>query len=563
MIKKIVIVFLLGLLSNSIWAQSESSEILIRSSQLLPHSIVRKPSQTFSLERKGSTEESLQHFLRRLWNDGFLESSIDSVIRNDDRVEAYLTLGRQFYWMNLKLEEKWIGDLPGKLIPGTASLFSLKQFAELQNHLLHKLENQGYPFVSLHLDSVEVIDTLIRAKLLVGSGMRIYFDSLIVRTDLGISPKVLSRITGIKKGSWYQEDLLKKAQKRMNSSRLIRMNQAPEVGFFEDKAWVYMSPLMQKTNRIDGVAGIIPSSGSGFLALTGEFNLALNNLWHQAESFSVHWKAPGSGTQKFQAQLAFPYLFGWPLGFLGQLDIYRFRSLYLNLGATAGIRLTPHPSFSIDLLWEARQSSSLQNTDQIQIQPFELNLSKLGVSLDTRDFLLNPTRGYFVSPMLAYGRKTRILTPEENQTDNYWEAGVELEAYQTLVKSWVTKTALKAGFRSGDLSANESYRLGGFALLRGFQEESLTANSFAVGSAEIRFLFSGASNFHAFFDYGILSSENSDEMRTLTNYYAPGIGLNLQTRAGILRIDYAIGQIKGIPFNFQNGLVHLGIQSIF
>ena len=100
--------------------------------------------------------------------------------------------------------------------------------------------------------------------------------------------------------------------------------------------------------------------------------------------------------------------------------------------------------------------------------------------------------------------------------------------------------------------------------MRGFQEESLLTSSYAVVTAEIRFLLAGLSNIHLFFDYGIIENDGfKDIPDTFVMPYSPGVGLSIQTKAGILRLDYALGQYYGQGFDSRNGLIHLGIQSIF
>ncbi|MCK5821228.1 MAG: BamA/TamA family outer membrane protein [Bacteroidales bacterium] len=450
-----------------------------------------------------------------------------------------------------------------KLPPEGAAVLSLKQYIILREYVVQEYENQGYPFVSVRLDSIQIIDFKLKANMLIDLGIRIVLDSIIVRSEIAVSNKILQRISGLRTGDWYSEKLITAAQERLQSSGFIENRQPLEVGFFEDKAWVYLSPELRKTNRIDGLVGILPSQGSAFPSITGEFNLSLNNIIQQAESLSIQWKAPGAATQKLYSEIAFPYLFGLPVGVSAQLDLYKKDTSFLNLGASGGLRISFQPGKWLDVLYENRSSSSLALDNNNSFPEFDIKLSKIVLYLDHRDNSLNPGSGWFLRQEAGYGRKIRGKGGDANPS-NYWEIGTEASLFLPFSQNWTFLLALNGGVRSGQLAANEQFRIGGYKLMRGFQEESLLTSSYAVATAEIRFLLAGLSNIHLFFDYGIIENEDSGGIpKPYIMPYSTGLGLSLQTKAGILRLDYALGQYYGQGFDVQNGLIHLGIQSIF
>jgi len=564
--QKIYSIIILILLGNYVFSQSSLNSVQIICNHTLPSEFKSEKNHDYTLKSEGSADHQLASFFSRLHDQGYLESSVDSIIQKGGNHLVYLTLGRQYQWLNLSLPEPEHDidyKIPEKLRPEALSPFSLKQYQLLREYLIKQYENQGYPFVSVKLDSIRITDSMVEANMLINPRNRIVLDSLIVRSKLTVSDKILHRISGLRIGDWYSEQNIVTAQKRLHSSGFLKSQQSLEVGFFKNKAWVYISPEKRKSNRIDGLIGILPSQGSALPSIAGEFNLALNNIIGQAESLIIQWKAPGAATQKLYSQIAFPYIFGLPLGVSGQIDLYKKDTSYLNLGVSGGLRISFQPGRWLDVLYENRSSSGLAQDYNNLFAEFDLNLSKVTLHLDNRDNSLNPGSGWFVRQELAYGRKTRT-NGGENVLINYWEMATDASLFLSFSKNWTFLLAVNGGVRSGQLAVNEQFRIGGYNLMRGFQEESLLASSYAVATAELRFLLAGLSNIHIFFDYGIIGDQSLGETRNpFLMLYSPGAGLSLQTKAGILRLDYALGQYYGQGFNMQNGLIHLGIQSIF
>ena len=157
--------------------------------------------------------------------------------------------------------------------------------------------------------------------------------------------------------------------------------------------------------------------------------------------------------------------------------------------------------------------------------------------------------------MLALGSKTREMDAATEAGDRYYEADLHAEGYMTIGNQVVAAAKVLSGYRSETIGENEQYMLGGIQNLRGFAEETFSTGSYLAVNLEFRYIIGEASDLHLFVDGGLVHPS--------VRIYSPGIGLSLLTRAGQLRLDYAIGQYWDRPFSIQNGLIHLGIRSNF
>jgi len=112
------------------------------------------------------------------------------------------------------------------------------------------------------------------------------------------------------------------------------------------------------------------------------------------------------------------------------------------------------------------------------------------------------------------------------------------------------------------LYQNELFRLGGNKLLRGFDEESIFGDLYNISTAEIRLIIDKNSFLFSFFFYIFVRnplSQNSE----WDNPYGFGVGINFDTKGGIIRLTTALGSQLDNPINFKDVKIHLGYISLF
>ena len=125
------------------------------------------------------------------------------------------------------------------------------------------------------------------------------------------------------------------------------------------------------------------------------------------------------------------------------------------------------------------------------------------------------------------------------------------------------RTAITAGwFQSPNIFRNELFQIGGYKLLRGFDEESIYASKFAVSTAEYRYLIGRNSYLFSFVDFGWASSTASSGNRSNT-FIGAGLGMALETKAGIFNISYAAGKRNDLNFNLRQSKIHFGYVNFF
>ena len=116
-------------------------------------------------------------------------------------------------------------------------------------------------------------------------------------------------------------------------------------------------------------------------------------------------------------------------------------------------------------------------------------------------------------------------------------------------------------YQSANYFRNELFQIGGFKLMRGFDEESQFVSQYAVGTLEYRLRTGINSYFFGFVDAGL--GKHILEADMGHSYFGTGIGLSLELKTSIINMALAFGKRDDTPFNLGQPKVHLGFASFF
>jgi outer membrane protein assembly factor BamA len=106
------------------------------------------------------------------------------------------------------------------------------------------------------------------------------------------------------------------------------------------------------------------------------------------------------------------------------------------------------------------------------------------------------------------------------------------------------------------------FRIGGLRTLRGFNEESIFASTYIIPTIEYRFLFSQNSHLLLFAE-GAWYENTSNGLYVSDTPMSVGAGINFETKAGILTLNYGVGNQFGNGFDLRSGKIHFGLVKLF
>ena len=588
----ILFFFTLLLLAKSLFANDVLLQITTSETDL---EIIKKLKYKKQHNSLGELQQELQKTLLRLYDIGYLTASFDSIEETEKIVKAYLSIGDRYEWLNLSaggIEKQLINNVSYKEKFYTETAFSYKEVSKLCNEILNELENNGYPFAVVRLDSIVINSGKISAELLVEKNQLYQYDTITLNGDAKISKYYLYNYLGIKPKALYSENTVRKIDSRLKQLPFLSLKKPAEIIFTAEEAKPILDLESRKSSQFDFLVGFLPNNDvTGKLLITGEANVNLLNPFGFGENLRLNWRKMQPRTQNLDAGFSFPYIISLPFGVDAGLRIYKRDTLFLDIDWDAGLSYL----FVGGNYFKAFVNGRFSNI--ISVDTNEIIVSReLPEYLDTRrtlygieyyfeklDYRFNPTDGFIIKLKGAAGNRRIIINntiaaindPENNgQTfaslyDSFPKRTIQYKVDYRLEKFWklAPRNTVKTGVTGGaiisdEVFINEMYRVGGTKLLRGFDEESIFASMFHIASVEYRFLLQENSYFNIFGDFGYVESKTNRSFRN-DFPYGFGAGLAFATKAGIFSITYALGAQQNTGVNFRNAKIHFGYVNLF
>ncbi|RLD26215.1 MAG: hypothetical protein DRI54_03290 [Bacteroidetes bacterium] len=505
-----------------------------------------------------------------LRNKGFVEANIDSSTQVSDSIIFYLHFGNKYLWESLSFEnipKEVTSSISVRTSKISETPFNAAFPRKIGHELLTFYENNGYPFSQINYDSILINDQRVKMQISLSKGPFIKIDSISIKGELKINPHYIYRTTGIKPGDVYNEKKIKSIPNALKTVPFIRQSRDQQLYFTENLniLFLYLDP--RKTNSFSGILGFQNDPNTNKLMLTGDLKLDLNNVFKQGEWIRFNWSRFQTQSQQLDLNIGFPYIFKSPVGVEGSIDLFKQDSTFLDVNFEGGILFNFGMNSRLTFSIASRQSNTLlsnpsltQNLEDISITNYSIAINHYGY-----DYIFNPRKGLGGLIKVSIGNvKTPAETPENQPLPNpiQYQGIVDVNYFIPLFTKQTIGLMLKGGTIINDvIYDNEMFRLGGLSTIRGFNEASIYADQYAIFSFEYRYLYEKNANLKAFFDGAYVQNINNPE--TVAYLMGIGIGASIETKAGIFKIDYAMGKFENEPISFSNAKVHFGYLNTF
>lgn len=532
-----------------------------------------------------------------LQKKGFVTASVDTVQMDSTFADVLVFLGKQYRWAKLG-----ITSIPPELLM-TAG-YRDKNFQQqpmdfiavqqLQQRLLDKLENTGYPFASIYLDSFDLQAEGVSAVLKLDKGPLYKIDSIRIYGDVKISNRFLQRYLEIADGSIYQKQKLLKISPKLLQLPYLTEEQKWNMSFLGTGSIVNLYLKEKKSSQINGLLGFLPTTdqqGKSKILVTGDFNLNLRNGFGLGEALSIIFQQIQVKSPRLQMGYQQPFLLGSPFGVDFSFDGFKKDTSFLNINLQLGVLYSFGGNKSGKIFYQQLISNLLDvDTNAIRFNKrlpdqIDQTTSNIGIEYEwfNTDYRFNPRKGTDLKFTGSAG--IRRIRPNNNISNIkdpsnpgfnfqslYDSLGTKaytfrlkgnLARFFKTGKQTTLKTAVNVGLvQSPRIFRNELFQIGGFRMLRGFDEESIFASAYAVVTAEYRILIGLNSYIYAFTDGAWV--RNKSQFANATNtFFGAGLGLAFETKAGIFNIAFAAGKRNDLSFNLRQSKIHFGYVNFF
>jgi outer membrane protein assembly factor BamA len=595
-----LLVFLLA----SIYVSSQNRyNLLLRGVDMDSAAIVFKTGLQTSFASRPACEEYINRLPGYLQSKGYVTASIDSLYYDAGFARVVLFTGKLYLWAQLDA-----GHIDPYLLDAIAwreKMFINKpmdfsQVHMIEEKMLNYLENTGYPFARVYLDSLQLDNDKVSAFLKLIKGPLYKIDSIRVYGNAKISNKYLQRYLDISNGSIYNKEKLLHINKKLQELTYIEAERPFNLTLLGTGSVLNVYLKQKKSSQVNVLIGFLPRqqndpSGKKIL-ITGEGNLNLKNALGSGETIGLNFQALQIASQRLNLIYQHPYLFNSPIGFDFSFDMFRKDSSYLNIDFLVGAQYALNNNQSGKLFIQSTQTilnpGGINGPLIIQTRrlPNVADVSAFNIGIDydynKTDYRLNPRKGNEYRVTISVGTKKlkksdqilELKDPNDPSFDFerlYDNDTVKLKTYQFRVRAFgakyfplggprnTIKTAINAGiFQSGNIFRNELFQLGGYKLLRGFDEESQYLSQFAIATLEYHYLVGKNSYFYVLADGG-WGRNTSQNNKLNYSYFGTGLGLAFETKAGIFNLAWALGKRNDTQFNLRQSKIHVGFVNYF
>lgn len=538
--------------------------------------------------------ERIRRWVPEMQAQGYLSASVDSIVISGNDYRVYYFTGHKYTWAKLSMD-----SIPAALL--TAAGISAADFTErpispsalsrLSERLLNYCEQNGFPFAKVYLNNLRLSsDHRLSATLQLDRGVLRTIDTIIINGSVRISNSFLQRYLDVFQGSLYNEQKLAKISARLRELSFLQEETPMMIEFREMDTRLILFLKEKSANQINALLGLMPNNlQTGKLLLTADAQLALVNQLSKGEQLYASFQNLQPKSPRLKVDAIVPYVFRSPVGVEAHFDMFRYQLAFRKVALQTGI------SYQLSTAESARLLYHLQSSRVIEIDSAGIIASRsLTNNIDTRsqglgvdfrsehtDYRLNPHRGWQIK-VQASALRRRVLPSDAvkglndgtgfqfgslydtiQTKSNQYQIAADLAWYVPLANSITLKLGYNgAVVQAPQLFQNDLQQIGGFRILRGFDEQSIFANQYQLLVLELRLKLARNSFVYLF-------SDNAWVQTRYNRYYREGIyngfglGTTLETKSGIFSIALAFGRSDFLPLRFRESKLSFGYTALF
>jgi outer membrane protein assembly factor BamA len=443
--------------------------------------------------------------------------------------------------------------------------------------LLIGYENSGYPFAKVIITSVDVYidsikdENLADLYLKIESGKENRINKIEIRGNTSTKDNVILRELRFETGEPYVQKQIEEFPKRLNRLRFFEPVALPQFYINSKSEGILVIEIKEKnTNNFDGIIGYVPpgkNENSGYV--TGLVNISLRNLFGTGRAAAIKWNKYNRNSQELDLKYLEPWFLGFPVNINLSLNQRVQDTTYVQRKLEGALEYLATEDISGSVMVATETVVPTVRTNPVfTVYNSSYITTGLNLKIDTRDDPYSPTEGVLFGNSYSFSKKSingpaEYITPTLETSINLQRYSVSFNFFYELFLRQVVAIGVNGRELRGSAFENSDlYRLGGTNSLRGYREEQFLGSRIFWSNLEYRALFTRRSYGFIFFDTGYYLRPADTEKNISKSedfLYGFGLGLNLETGLGVLRVSYALGQGD----TFSEGKIHFGILNEF
>ncbi|WP_190246286.1 BamA/TamA family outer membrane protein [Gelidibacter gilvus] len=508
-----------------------------------------------------SLEIEVNSIANSLTHLGYLESKFVHLNKeNDSSFVAKYILGDRYLRARIHFDRSFNPKII-KLISNTIT----DDYFEVEVNSLEaslktlnaEIANTGDPFSTLQLTNIKKEEGVLYADLKIVEQQQRTIDTIIVKGYEKFPKSYVKRYLKIKSKQVFNLNTIREKTEVLENLQFAAQIKDPEVLFTKDSTLLYIYLEKLKSNTFDGFLGFGTNTETDKLEFDGYLNLNLVNNLNYGESLRLVYKSDESEQKTFDVKTKLPYLLGSPIGMQLGLNIFKKDSSFVTTTQFAKLDYQFDSKNSMALGINTQASTNLLDNPILTINDFKstfYNLSYNHTRPQRYDKLFPVNFLFDISG--GMGKRT-IENIGQSQTK------FELNTFKivnlNLRNSFYGQVSASV-LNSDTYVENELFRFGGINSIRGFEENSLTANLYAVFNTEYRYRVSNSLYVNSIVDLAYYENQLLDIRSKLIGL---GFGFGILTQAGLFKLNYSNGSSENQAIKLSNSKIHISLSATF
>lgn len=498
----------------------------------------------------------------RLNTIGYIESELKSFNKsNDSTYTAQFSLNNKYDYIHIYYKDVIDKKLLSLISNSVTDDYFEVNISNLETSLKilnTEISNQGDPFSFLQLDEISKKDTsTLSANLVLSSKSQRFIDKIIVKGYEKFPKSYLRHYLNIKKGQTFNLSDIKNKSSVINDLRFANQIKDPEVLFTKDSTILYVYIEKVKSNTFDGFLGFGTNTETNKIEFDGYLNLNLTNNLNYGESLKLLYKSDENEQKTFDINTTFPYMFRTPLGIDLNLNIFKRDSSFINVSQKAKLFYQINPNNQVSLGINSIKSENLLNSNVTTITDFKSDYY-------TTNYIHTRPQNYnILFPTNFLFDITLGLGNRNSEGEDEKQTKVELNTFKIFNLNDKNSFYSRLNFAYLDSNTyleNELFRFGGINSIRGFEENSLTANLYTVLNTEYRYQLNNTLYINSVIDAAYFEDNFNLIKEKLFGF---GFGFGLLTNSGLFKLNYSVGKTENQKFKFSNSKLHISLSANF
>ena len=456
-------------------------------------------------------------------------------------------------------------------------IYNRYEIESLISELLSELENKGFPFAAVKINSFRLYDDSSSGEhfadlyLKLQEGRKSKIDKVEINGNNSTKDYVIVRELRIEPGEEYSQQKVENLPKRLNKLRYFDPVPVPQFYIDSKNNGVLLINVKERnTNNFDGIIGYVPpakDNESGYV--TGLVNVTLRNIFGTGRAAAIRWQKLTRESQELELKYLEPWLFGYPFNINAELFQRIQDTTYVQRRIGGALEYLATEDISASAFVSTEEVIPTARTVPVfTVYNSTALTTGLSLKIDLRDDPLAPTGGFLFETSYSFSKKTingpsEYITPGMETNINLQRITAGFNAFYELFFRNVIAFGLNGKeLRGSFFEQSDLWKFGGTKTVRGYREEQFLASRIAWSNLEYRLMLTQRTFAFLFFDSGyyFLEADSTTGVPQSEAFiYGYGLGITVETSIGLLGVSFALAQGD----SFSEGKIHFGIINEF